>query len=70
MGDAAMRSLREAMVDRQLVARGISDERVLAAMRAIPRHHFVPASRLSLAYSDRPVPVSYTHLTLPTSDLV
>ena len=57
MGDAAMRSLREAMVDRQLVARGISDERVLAAMRAIPRHHFVPASRLSLAYSDRPVPI-------------
>jgi len=38
MGDAAMRSHREAMVDRQLVARGISDERVLAAMREIPRH--------------------------------
>ena len=57
MGDAAMRSQREAMVDRQLVARGISDERVLAAMREIPRHRFVPASRLSLAYSDRPVPI-------------
>ena len=57
MGDAAMRSQREAMVDRQLVARGISDERVLAAMRDIPRHHFVPESRLSLAYSDRPVPI-------------
>ena len=57
MGDAAMRSHREAMVDRQLVARGISDERVLAAMREIPRHRFVPASRLSLAYSDRPVPI-------------
>ncbi len=57
MGDAAMRSHREAMVDRQLVARGISDKRVLAAMREIPRHLFVPASRLSLAYSDRPVPI-------------
>ena len=57
MGDAAMHSQREAMVDRQLVARGISDERVLAAMRDIPRHHFVPESRLSLAYSDRPVPI-------------
>ena len=57
MGDAAMRSHREAMVDRQLVARGISDKRVLAAMREIPRHRFVPASRLSLAYSDRPVPI-------------
>ena len=57
MGDAAMRSHRETMVDRQLVARGISDERVLAAMREIPRHRFVPASRLSLAYSDRPVPI-------------
>ena len=57
MGDAAMRSHREAMVDRQLVARGISDKRVLAAMREIPRHRFVPASRLSLAYSARPVPI-------------
>ena len=57
MGDAVMRSHREAMVDRQLVARGISDKRVLAAMREIPRHLFVPASRLSLAYSDRPVPI-------------
>ena len=45
------------MVDRQLVARGISDERVLAAMREIPRHRFVPASRLSMSYSDRPVPI-------------
>jgi len=57
MGDAAMRSHRKAMVDRQLVARGISDERVLAAMREIPRHRFVPASRLSMSYSDRPVPI-------------
>ena len=57
MGDAAIRSQREAMVDKQLVARGISDERVLAAMREIPRHRFVPASKLGLAYGDRPVPI-------------
>ena len=57
MGDAAIGSQREAMVDKQLVARGISDERVLAAMREIPRHRFVPASKLGLAYADRPVPI-------------
>ena len=45
------------MVDKQLVARGISDERVLAAMREIPRHRFVPSEKLGLTYGDRPVPI-------------
>lgn len=40
------------MVARQLRARGIADERVLAAMRSVPRHAFVPLERISCAYSD------------------
>jgi len=48
---------REQMVEQQIVARGLSDARVLAAMRAIPRHHFVPAAQQSQAYADRPLPI-------------
>ena len=39
-------------VDRQLVARGIRDERVLAAMRAVPRERFVPERSRRHAYDD------------------
>lgn len=49
--------IRSQMVERQLRARGIRDERVLAAMAAVPRHPFVPASLRHLAYDDRPVPI-------------
>src|SRR6478672_12604530 len=48
---------REQMVLQQIVARGVSDARVLAAMRAVPRHQFVPAEQQSLAYADRPLPI-------------
>src|SRR4051812_13587652 len=48
---------REQMVEQQIAARGVSDPRVLAAMRAVPRHHFVPAAHQSEAYEDRPLPI-------------
>ena len=48
---------RLAMVNRQLVARGIRDARVLAAMRAVPRHRFVPAALRGVAYLDMPLPI-------------
>jgi protein-L-isoaspartate(D-aspartate) O-methyltransferase len=48
---------REKMIQEQLVARGIRDERVLAAMRAVPRHEFVPADQRERAYADRPLPI-------------
>jgi len=44
------------MVERQLRARGIHDERVLAAMGAVPRERFVPADLLSAAYADGALP--------------
>ena len=50
---------RVRMVEDQLVARGISDERVLQAMRQVPRHLFVPESRRSHAYHDRPLSIGY-----------
>jgi len=37
----------------------IEDERVLAAMRAVPRHSFVPTSQLGAAYADHPLPIGY-----------
>lgn len=48
---------REHMVDAQLVARGIRDVRVLASMRALPRHLFVDLALQSHAYDDAPLPI-------------
>lgn len=48
---------REAMVRDQLQRRGITDTRVLQAMREVPRHLFVPPERRRDAYSDRPLPI-------------
>ena len=45
------------MIEEQLVARGIRDERVLATMREVPRHEFVPAAMREHAYEDRPLPI-------------
>ncbi len=51
------REERLAMVENQLRARGIRDERVLAAMAKIPRHLFVPPGSQAEAYDDRPLPI-------------
>ena len=48
---------REAMVEDQIIARGITDTRVLTAMRTVPRHAFVPNNFLGEAYEDHPLPV-------------
>ena len=45
------------MVEEQLVARGFTDEDVLAAMRSVPRHLFVPESLAAQAYADTPLPI-------------
>jgi protein-L-isoaspartate(D-aspartate) O-methyltransferase len=45
------------MVEYQIAARGISDERVLAVMRELPRHLFVPEPYRSAAYQDSPLPI-------------
>ena len=50
-------ALRERMVREQIAARGVTDRRVLAAMRKVPRHEFVPDIRRADAYQDRPLPI-------------
>lgn len=49
--------LRDGMVERQVVARGISDPLVLKAMRTVPRHLFVDAALEDRAYDDQPLPI-------------
>jgi protein-L-isoaspartate(D-aspartate) O-methyltransferase len=48
---------RELMVERQLRHRGIHDERVLAAMRHVPRHRFLPRELWEDAYADGALPI-------------
>lgn len=54
---ADMERLRRMMVDRQIARRGVSDHRLLAAMRDVPRHCFVPERLQDHAYDDMPLPV-------------
>jgi protein-L-isoaspartate(D-aspartate) O-methyltransferase len=48
---------RAEMVETQLRARGIVDERVLEAFGAVPRHAFVPDQQQDAAYTDHPLPI-------------
>ena len=48
---------RSRMVDDQIVGRGVKDERVLAVMRKIPRHEFLPEGIRGMAYNDSALPI-------------
>lgn len=50
-------TLRKLMVERQLVAMGIFDKAVLAAMGEVPREEFVPSDMRRWAYEDGPLPI-------------
>jgi protein-L-isoaspartate(D-aspartate) O-methyltransferase len=50
-------ALREAMVERQIAARGLDSAPLLAAMRAVPREAFVPEALRAFAYEDGPLPI-------------
>jgi protein-L-isoaspartate(D-aspartate) O-methyltransferase len=56
----AYQRLRLEMVRSQIAARGVSSELVLAAMREVPRHEFVPARLRDHAYEDRPLPIGFS----------
>lgn len=49
--------LREAMVEKQIETRGITDPYVLAAMLKVPRHLFVSEALMDQAYGDFPLPI-------------
>ncbi len=51
--------LRERMVTEQLERRGIRDPRVLAAMRTVPRHAFIPGTPDARAYGDHPLGIGH-----------
>ena len=52
-------SEREHMVRAQISARGILDQNVLAAMRKVPRHLFIPHRYADEAYADHPIPIGH-----------
>ena len=52
-------TLRETMVNDQIIARGIRDRGVLRVMRSAPRHLFVPEERATRAYDDTPLLIGY-----------
>ncbi len=51
--------LRQDMVRRQIAARGVRDASVLAAMRKVQRHLYVPEDKRALAYEDHPVGIGH-----------
>lgn len=53
-----MRRQRDQLVD-SYVAPRVSDARVITAMRAVPRHSFVPTQWLGDAYADHPLPIGH-----------
>lgn len=57
--DDSAAARRTRMVEDQLVRRGVRDRDVLAAMRAVPRHLFVPDDMARAAYDDSPLPIGY-----------
>ena len=50
---------RNNMVTVQIVDRGVTNQSVLAAMRKVPRHLFVPEEYIKKAYDDNPLPIGY-----------
>jgi protein-L-isoaspartate(D-aspartate) O-methyltransferase len=55
--EAALAARRKRMVETQIAARGVRDPQVLRAMAEVPRHLFVPAGSVDLAYEDHPLPI-------------
>ncbi len=53
------REARDEMVDRLVRSGTISRDVTAKAMRAVPRHAFVPEAQLSQAYHDRPLPIGH-----------
>ena len=47
------------MVDRSIAGLGIKDQRVLNAMREVPRHRFVPEDQAARAYDNRALPIGF-----------
>ncbi len=55
--EMGFRAQRIKMVRQQIERRGVTDERVLDAMRKVPRHKFIPENLWNYAYYDEPLPI-------------
>jgi len=55
--DPTRQAERDRMVDEHIIPRGVKDQAVLAAMRLVPRHRFIPLSYSASAYNDDPLPI-------------
>jgi protein-L-isoaspartate(D-aspartate) O-methyltransferase len=53
------KNLRKKMVAQQIMARGISDKKVLEAFSKVPRENFIDKDSYPDAYDDRPLPIGY-----------
>ena len=59
------RQLANEMVDEEIVAAGVTNERVIRAMRETPRHEFVPANQRQSAYYDMALPIGNAQTISP-----
>ena len=57
--DTELAAQREIMVREQIAGRGITDSATLHAMRAVPRHEFLPLRLRGEAYADYPLPIGH-----------
>lgn len=57
--DSYRQTERDRMVDQHIVSHGIHDPAVIAAMRHVPRHRFVPGEYSLFAYIDGPLPIGH-----------
>lgn len=57
--DAQYADERRAMVEQQIIERGVEDGDVLSAMKQVPRHRFVPDDATGQAYDDGPLPIGH-----------
>ena len=57
--EQAYATAREQLVERGIRSMGITDDAILAVMRDVPRHRFVPAEWLAQAYDNHPLPIGY-----------
>ena len=73
MGEMDFSAMRAAMVSNQLRTNNVSDSRIVSAMGAVAREHFVPAERAALAYVDVPIPLGngrFLNAPLATARLI
>lgn len=64
-GRATLEDIRNDMVDAAIVNAGVTNSRVIAAMRATPRHEFVPKNQRRLAYHDMALPIGASQTISP-----